>query len=69
MFRKLRDRLTNRVGDFAVGALIIGLVTELLGFDIAPAEVDAVVTGFAMLGAFYDRWRTARALKREAKRG
>jgi hypothetical protein len=38
-------------------ALAIGLIAELAGVDLAPAEVDAVVTALATVGVFYGRWR------------
>lgn len=44
-----------------IGALVIGLVTQLLGIDIAPPEVDAVLTAGAAIVAVYGRWRATRA--------
>lgn len=45
MFRKF-------VREGAGGALVIGLVSTVFGVDIAPADVDKLVTAFAVI-AFY----------------
>ena len=60
MLRRLFDRLRNRAADAGIAALIVGLVSELFGVDIAPAEVDAVVTAVAAALAIIGRWREQR---------
>lgn len=54
---KLKGKLTYA----SIAALVIGLVSELLGIDIAPTEVDAIATAAATAGALYGRWRATRA--------
>jgi len=63
LFKRLRDKLKDRAADAGIGALVIGLVTELLGVDIAPTEIDAIVTGVAVLAALYGRWRERRVAR------
>lgn len=65
VLRKLRDRLHNRVGDMSVVALVVGLVSIVFGVDIAPDEVDKVMTGIATVGAVYGRVREARRAANE----
>lgn len=60
MFRRLFNRLRNRAADAGIAALIFGLVSELVGVDIAPGEVDAVATGVAAALAIIGRWREQR---------
>lgn len=67
VLRKLRDRLHNHVGDMSVAALVVGLVSIVFGVDIAPDEVDKVMTGIATVGAVYDRIRAAWRARRAAK--
>lgn len=64
LFKRLKDKLKDRAADAGIGALVIGLVTELLGVDIAPTEIDAIVTGVAVLAALYGRWRERRRARR-----
>lgn len=61
LIKRLRERVVSKLlGYGGIGALIIGLVSELIGTDIAPGEVDAVVTAAAAIAAIYGRWRAAR---------
>jgi len=69
ILKRLKDKLKDRAADAGIGALIIGLVTELLGVDIAPTEIDAVVTGVAVLAALYGRWRERRRARRVERAG
>jgi len=69
LFRRLRDKLKDRAVEGGLAALIIGLVSELLGVDIAPTEIDAVVTGVAVLAALYGRWRERRRARRVERAG
>lgn len=57
LFRRLKDRVL----DAGIGALVIGAVASLFGVDIAPTEVDTLVTAAATLGAIYGRWRATRS--------
>lgn len=58
IFKRLRDRFKAKLLlDGGIGALIIGLVSELVGIDIAPGEVDIVMTAIATLAAIYGRWK------------
>lgn len=59
MLKKLKERLKKRAMDGALGALIVGAFASLFGFDIAPTEVDAVITAGATLLALFERWRAA----------
>ena len=63
LFKRLRDKLKDRAVEGGLAALIIGLVTELLGVDIAPTEIDAIVTGVAVLVTLYGRWRERRVAR------
>lgn len=47
MLKKLFSK--DNLKDGAIGALVIGSIASLLGIDIAPTEVDAIVTGLATL--------------------
>lgn len=47
MLKKLFSK--DNLKDGAIGALIIGGIASVLGIDIAPTEVDALVTGLATL--------------------
>lgn len=61
MFKRwLRNKLRGKLTYSGITALAIGLVSELLGIDLAPVEVDAVMTAVATLAAIYGRWRAAR---------
>ena len=60
ILKRLREKWKTAREDLAAGgvlALVIGLVSELAGVNIAPTEVDAVVTGLAALAALYARWK------------
>lgn len=57
----LKNVLKGKLTYASVVALVLGLVAELVGIDIAPTEVDAIVTALATLGAFYGRYRASRA--------
>jgi len=57
MFKRLRNLFRGKLTYSGIGALVIGLVSELLGIDLAPTEVDAVMTAIATLAAIYGRWR------------
>lgn len=63
LFRRLRDMLKDRAVEGGLAALIIGLVSELVGIDIAPTEIDVLMTGAATLAALYGRWRERRAAR------
>lgn len=43
----------------SIGVLAFGLVSQVLGVDVAPTEVDALVTAVATIAAIYGRWRAA----------
>lgn len=60
ILKRLKERAKGRLVEAGIAALLIGLVSELIGVDIAPAEVDAVMTAAAALAAIYGRWREAR---------
>lgn len=55
MFQKLLNHKSVRVG--SVVALVVGLVSQLLGVDIAPSYVDAVVTVLTGSVAIYQQWK------------
>lgn len=59
--KKGKQVLKGKLTYAGIGALVIGLVTQLLGIDIAPPEVDAVLTAGAAIVAVYGRWRATRA--------
>lgn len=60
LVQRLKDKLKKRALDGALGALIVGAVSSLFGVDIAPLEVDAIVTAGAVLVAVFERWRASR---------
>lgn len=60
MFKRLRNAIKGKLTYGGISALAVGLVSELLGVDLAPAEVDAVMTAVATLAAIYGRWRATR---------
>lgn len=55
MVKKLLKNKTVGVG--SVLALVVGVVSQLLGVDIAPSYVDAVVTVTTGTVAIYNAWR------------
>jgi len=58
MFKRwLQNKFRGKLTYSGIGALVIGLVSELLGVDLAPTEVDVVMTAIATLAAIYGRWR------------
>lgn len=64
MFKKLRERiakLRQRFGveDGAIVALIFGTLSQALGVDVAPAEVDVLMSAGATLVVLLQRWRAA----------
>ena len=63
LFKRLRDKLTDRAVEGGLAALIIGLVSELVGIDIAPTEIDVLMTSVATLAALYGRWRERRSAR------
>lgn len=61
MFKRwLRNKIRGKLTYSGISALAVGLVSELLGIDLAPVEVDAVMTAVATLAAIYGRWRATR---------
>lgn len=61
IFRRILERVQSRTAATGgVLALIIGLVSELAGVDIAPTEIDIIMTGVAALLALIERWRAQR---------
>ena len=44
----------------SIAALAFGLVSTMIGVDIAPTEVDAIVTALATVTAIYGRWRATK---------
>lgn len=60
MLKKLKERLKKRALDAGIGALIVGAVASLFGVDIAPTEVDTLVTAGAILVTVFERWRASR---------
>jgi hypothetical protein len=48
-------------GFAALAALVIGNVAALLGVDIAPEQIDVLVTAGATLVAIYAQWRAGKA--------
>lgn len=69
LFKRLRDKLKDRAVEGGLAALIIGLVSELVGIDIAPTEIDVLMTSVATLAALYGRWRERRELRRAENGG
>ena len=61
MFKKLLNAGKGKLTYASVGVLVAGLVAQLFGIDIAPAEVDALVTAAATIGAIYGRYRATKA--------
>lgn len=57
---KFLKRIRGRAVEGGIAALVIGLVSELVGIDIAPTEIDALMTAGATLVAIYGRWREQR---------
>lgn len=47
MFKKLLSK--DNVKDGSIIALVVGGIAALFGVDIAPTEVDAIVTGVATI--------------------
>lgn len=58
--KKLIEKTKGKLTYASVGALVIGLVSQQLNVDIAPAEVDVLVTAAATVGAIFGRWRATR---------
>ena len=63
LFKRLRDKVKDRAVEGGLAALIIGLVSELVGIDIAPTEIDVLMTSAATLAALYGRWRERRGAR------
>ncbi len=63
IIKAIAKRSRGKLTYASVGALVVGLVSELLGVDIAPDEVDALLTFAATAGALYGRWRATWAAK------
>lgn len=52
MFKKLRDKVVaNKVASGGITALIVGAVAAVFGIDMAPADVDIIVTAVASIAA------------------
>lgn len=52
MFKKLREKvLANKVASGGVTALVVGAVAAVFGIDMAPADVDVIVTAVAAVAA------------------
>lgn len=62
MFKKLRDRLKKAANleNSAIVALIFGTLSQALGVDVAPGEVDVLMSAGATLVVLFKRWRAAR---------
>lgn len=68
MFKKLRERLRNRykqVGFAGVLALAIGALASAFGIDLAPAQVDAIVTALGVLAYLYREVQSMLKAERE----
>lgn len=64
MFKKLKDKLVTKlkdkyktVGAAGVVALLIGAVAGVLGIDLAPDQVDALVTAIGVLAYAFREWQ------------
>lgn len=64
MFKKLKDKLVAKlkdkyktVGAAGVVALLIGAVAGVLGIDLAPDQVDALITAIGVLAYAFREWQ------------
>lgn len=66
--KRLEKRMFKKIREGAGAALVIGLVSSVTGIDIAPDDVDKVMTGIAVI-AFYApqfvQWARARFGKKD----
>jgi hypothetical protein len=62
LLKRLREKLAQRAVEGGFAALLIGLLSELAGIDIAPTEIDTLMTAAAVLAAIYGRWRERRVV-------
>ena len=60
LVEKLKAKIKERALDAGIGALIVGGIASLFGVDIAPTEVDTLVTAAATLIVVFERWRATR---------
>jgi hypothetical protein len=60
LVRRIKDKLKQRAIDVGIGALIVGGVSSLFGVDLAPTEIDVIVTAGAALVTVFERWRATR---------
>lgn len=52
-FKRLKARVKLKHG--AILALVIGCISQALGFDLAPTEIDLLVTAASTLAAVWER--------------
>lgn len=59
------EKFRNIFEGVGISALVVGVMTGVFGIDIAPTEVDVVVTGFATLlavaGRIIAKWKGRKA--------
>ena len=60
MFKKLLKKTKGKLTYGAGITLALGALSQALGIDIAPAEVDVIVSFAATLGVLYGRYRATR---------
>lgn len=60
-FRQEKKMLQGKLTYTGITVLAVGWISQLVGVDIAPTEVDAVVNAGATLLAIFGRWRATRA--------
>jgi hypothetical protein len=67
MFKKLKDKLLQKlkdkykvVGAAGVVTLLIGAIAGVLNIDLAPDQIDALVTGFGVLLYAFREWQENR---------
>ena len=60
MFKKLKGKLKGKLTYGAIAALAFGSLSQALGVDIAPAEIDVFVSAATALAGLYGRWRATR---------
>ena len=60
LYDEEQPMLKGKLTYASIATLAIGLVTTMIGVDMAPAEVDAIVTALATIGAVYGRYRATR---------